>query len=50
MEWADENRSRCLLISSKDPARLKRVIAMLEAHGIQSEKRVLHIAPAFGGI
>jgi hypothetical protein len=38
MEWADENRSRCLLISSKDPARLKRVIAMLQAHGIQSEE------------
>ena len=38
MEWADENRSRCLLISSKDPARLKRVIAMLHAHGIQSEE------------
>jgi hypothetical protein len=38
MEWADETRSRCLLISSKDPARLKRVIAMLQAHGMQSEE------------
>jgi hypothetical protein len=38
MEWADEARSRCLLVSSKDPAHLKTVIAMLQDHGIQTEE------------
>jgi len=38
MEWADETHLRCLLISSKDPAHLKTVIAMLQDHGIQTEE------------
>jgi hypothetical protein len=32
------NELRCLLASSKDPAHLRTVVAMLEAHGIQSEE------------
>jgi hypothetical protein len=38
MEWADETRLRCLLVSSKDPAHLKTVIGMLHVHGIQTEE------------
>jgi hypothetical protein len=38
MEWADETRLRCLLVSSRDRAHLKTVIAMLNAHGIQTEE------------
>ena len=38
MECADETRSRCLLVSSKDSAHLKTVIAMLHDHGIQIEE------------
>jgi hypothetical protein len=38
MEWADETCSRCLLVSSKDSAHLKTVIAMLHNHGIQTEE------------
>jgi hypothetical protein len=38
MEWADEARSRCLLVSSKDSAHLKTVIALLHDHGIETEE------------
>jgi hypothetical protein len=38
MEWINEARLRCLLVSSKDPAHLKTVVAMLHAHGIQTEE------------
>jgi hypothetical protein len=38
MEWADEIPSRRLLVSSKDTAHLKTVMAMLHAHGIQTEE------------
>ena len=38
MEWINEGRLRCLLVSSKDPAHLKTVVAMLQAHGIQTEE------------
>jgi hypothetical protein len=38
MDWADETRSRCLLVSSKDSAHLKTIIAMLHDHGIQTEE------------
>ena len=38
MEWINESRLRCLLVSSKDPAHLKTVVAMLHAHGIQTEE------------
>jgi hypothetical protein len=38
MDWADETRSRCLLVSSKDSAHLKTIIAMLHDHEIQTEE------------
>jgi hypothetical protein len=38
MEWADDTRLRCLVVSSKDPAHLKTVIGMLHDHGIQTEE------------
>jgi hypothetical protein len=38
MEWANGTRWRCLLISSKNPAYRKSVIAMLNANGIQTEE------------
>jgi hypothetical protein len=38
MDWADETRLRCLVVSSKDPAHLKTVIGMLHDHGIQTEE------------
>jgi hypothetical protein len=38
MEWINEARLRCLLVSSKDPAHLKTVVAILHAHGIQTEE------------
>jgi hypothetical protein len=38
MEWINEARLRCLLVSSKDPAHLKTVVAMLHAHEIQTEE------------
>jgi hypothetical protein len=38
MEWVDETCSRCLLVSSKDPAHLKTVVGMLHDHGIQTEE------------
>ena len=38
MEWVDETRLRCLLVSSKDPAHLKTVIGILHNHGIQAEE------------
>jgi hypothetical protein len=38
MEWGDETRLRCLLISSKDSSHLKAVVAMLHEHGIQTEE------------
>jgi hypothetical protein len=38
MDWADETCSRCLLVSSKDPAHLKTVIGILHDHGIQTEE------------
>jgi hypothetical protein len=40
MEWVDETRSRCLLVSSKDLAHLKTVIGMLHDHGIQTEEGI----------
>jgi hypothetical protein len=36
MEQINQARLQCLLVSSKDPAHLKTVVAMLEAHGIQT--------------
>jgi hypothetical protein len=38
MNWADETRSRRLLVSSKDSVHLKTIIAMLHDHGIQTEE------------
>jgi hypothetical protein len=38
MEQINQARLQCLLVSSKDPAHLKTVVAMLEAHGIQTEE------------
>jgi hypothetical protein len=38
MEQFNEARLRCLLVSSKDPAHLKTVVAMLQEHGIQTEE------------
>jgi hypothetical protein len=38
MECINEARLRCLLVSSKDPVHLKTVIAMLHAHGIETEE------------
>ena len=38
MEQINQARLRCLLISSKDPAHLKTVVAMLQEHGIQTEE------------
>jgi hypothetical protein len=38
MEQIDEARLRCLLVSSKDPTHLRTVVAMLQAHGIQTEE------------
>jgi hypothetical protein len=38
MDWADQPRSRCLMVSSKDSAHLKTIIAMLHDHGIQTEE------------
>ena len=38
MEWINEARLRCLLVSSQDPGHLKTVVAMLHAHGIQTEE------------
>jgi hypothetical protein len=38
MEWKNEVRVRRVLVSSQDPAHLKTVIAMLHAHGIQTEE------------
>jgi hypothetical protein len=38
MDWANGTRWRCLLISSKNPAYRKSVIAMLHANGIQTEE------------
>jgi hypothetical protein len=38
LEWADETRSRCLLVSSKDSAHLKTIIGILHDHGIQTEE------------
>jgi hypothetical protein len=38
MEWVDETRLRCLLVSSKDRALLKTVTGVLHDHGIQTEE------------
>jgi hypothetical protein len=38
MEWANGTRWRCLPVSSKNPAHVKSVIAMLHANGIQTEE------------
>jgi hypothetical protein len=38
MVWINEARLQYLLVSSKDPAHLKTVVAMLHAHGIQTEE------------
>jgi hypothetical protein len=38
MEWMNEARLRCLLVSSKDLAHLNTVVAMLHAHRIQTEE------------
>jgi hypothetical protein len=38
MEWADETRLRCLLVSSRDRAHLKTLIGMLHDHEIQTEE------------
>lgn len=38
MEQTNKARLRCLLVSSKDPAHLKTVVAMLQEQGIQTEQ------------
>ncbi len=38
MEWTNEVRVRRVLVSSRNSAHVKTVIAMLHAHGIQTEE------------
>jgi hypothetical protein len=38
MDWAEETRLRCQVVSSKDPAHLKTVIGILHDDGIQTEE------------
>jgi hypothetical protein len=38
MELINETRLRCLLVSSKDAAHLKTVVAILHAKGIQTQE------------